>query len=116
MGTPYGNDSPLQEEYNHDAGTYHVHNVWQDSQPISETVTRTIAAVTGTRYKDIGPMYEVVDSDALNTVFKPVSDAVPRDTGGVSFTLSGRNVTVYAHGEIVVTVHKPTNGGVLESR
>lgn len=34
--------------------------------------------------------------------------------GGVSFTLSGRSVTGYGHGEIVVTVRKPTSGGVLE--
>lgn len=115
METPYENNGPLQEEYNTDAGTYHIHNVWNQSQSVTETVTQAIAGVTGMHYENIEPMYNVVDPDALNTVFESVSNEVPRDIGAVSFTLSGRDVTVYGHGEIVVTVHTPPRGGILES-
>lgn len=108
------NGPHIREGYNPDAGTYHVYNVWNQSQPVTQTVVQTVAGVTGIRCEDIEQIYDVVDPDALNAMFKSVSDEVRRDAGGVAFTLNGRNVTVYGHGEIVVTVHKPTSGGILE--
>ena len=83
--------------------TYRVQHEWDDSEPLYYTVARAVAAITDTHPTDIESVDEVVDPDALDQLFQPMSNGALRRSGGhVSFPLDGCNVTVYWDGEIVI--------------
>ena len=84
--------------------TYHLHHDWGTNQSLIETIVFAVAAVTGRPPTEIEPLYDVIDPDALAVLFRPVSDAKPRDDGFVSFTFDGQAVTVRATGEIIIDV------------
>lgn len=47
-------------------------------------------------------LYDAVDPDALDRLFRPRYDGAPRTGGTLSFVANEHYVTVYADGEIVI--------------
>lgn len=88
------------------AETYRVQHEWSDSEPLYYTVARAVAAITDTHPTNVESVDEVVDPDALDRLFRPLSDGDLRKSGGyVAFTLDDCDVIVYWDGEIVI--HAP---------
>lgn len=52
-------------------------------------------------------LYDAVDPDALDRLFRPQHDGTPRTGGTLSFTVDEYYVTVYADGEIVIEPPTP---------
>jgi hypothetical protein len=67
----------------------------------SERVIDAVADATDSDPTDVGPLYHVVDPDALDRLFAPTHRGACR-TGHVQFTFGGCEVTVRADGEIEV--------------
>lgn len=69
----------------------------EGSQRISVNVIETIAEECGTDPIDLPPLYDVVDPDALDTLFRD-----PDITGSVSFTYVDHRVSVDPRGEVTI--------------
>ncbi|WP_135855038.1 HalOD1 output domain-containing protein [Halorussus salinus] len=70
-------------------------NVERANDLIPEVVT-ALTTVTGQTPREIGPLNEAVDPDALLTLFSR------QDSGLIKFELADCHVTVYADGKITV--------------
>lgn len=78
-----------------------VTNVCQNGQ-VSDTVVTAVAEAKGVDPLDLEPLYNVVDPDALNAMYRP-SGSAPSTDVEVSFSMAGCEVVVHADGEVVVT-------------
>jgi len=66
-----------------------------DGEPISAAVVRALGAVTDTPVQEVPALYDSVDPDALDALFRD------RDAEGeVRFEHAGHRVTVHSSGEI----------------
>lgn len=101
----------VQGEYHPDTQTYHVYQDLEQPPPISTIVIRGVATLKGVRPTDIEPLHDVIDPDALNALFQPVSEELSEHRASVSFPLEDYKVTVYAEGEIVIAIPSTHNGG-----
>ncbi len=83
-----------------------VHRVQHDltgPQSLSTTVTVAVADVAGVEPSDIPEqLYDVIDPEALDKLFKPRDDGVARRGGRLSFSLYGHHVTIRGDGTITV--------------
>lgn len=83
-----------------------VHRVQHDltgPQSLSTTVTVAVADVAGVEPSDIPEqLYDVIDPEALDRLFKPRDDGVARRGGRLSFSLYGHHVTIRGDGTITV--------------
>lgn len=84
-------------------GTYRLHRDWRDDESITTAVVMGVAAITNTPPTELGPVFETIDSDALNRLFHSSTCGSSRDAGSISFHLHGCAVRVYATGEIEIT-------------
>ena len=75
---------------------------WAEVDSVTHEVVDAVAAATGEDPMEMKPLAEAIDTDALETLFAPLADGTRRDRGHVRFRVVARDVTVYAHGEIVV--------------
>lgn len=86
--------------YDVDADAYRVEED-ADGRPPSETVVRTVAAVTGTSPTALPPLYHAIDPDALDAIFSS-----PRGAGGrvgrTTFQYAGCAVTVASDDDVLV--------------
>ncbi len=69
---------------------------------VSITVVETVSAVLEESPGTVEPLYDVVDPDALDDLFRPKADGTPRVRGAVTFTLDGCEVTVEGTGDVLV--------------
>ncbi|WP_170977357.1 HalOD1 output domain-containing protein [Halorussus salinisoli] len=83
--------------------TYQLHHDWRDDESVTTAVIMGVAAITNTPPTDLGPVFEMIDPDALNNLFHPPTSGSSRDDGWVSFCLNDCAVRVYATGEIEIT-------------
>ena len=68
--------------------------------PLSVRVVETVADALGADAMELGPLYDVIDPDALDLLFEPPR----RSTGGrVTFTFEGCTVTVDADGRVAAS-------------
>lgn len=67
--------------------------------PLSERVVTTVADAKGVDIAEIEPLYNHVDPDALDQLFRPTVRGAERSGGSVTFTLDGVQVTVTSDGE-----------------
>ena len=74
---------------------------WNDVESVSMTVVETVAAVTGKRPTELDPLNHVVDTDAIETLFRPTSTS-PRNAGRLEFTYEGCVVTIKSAGLVEV--------------
>ncbi|RBI58256.1 hypothetical protein DMJ13_27580 [halophilic archaeon] len=61
-----------------------------------------VADHTNIAPEQLPPLYEVINPDALATLFEPTVAGEQRSTGHVSFTYSDCHVTVTSQGDIDV--------------
>ena len=78
-----------------------VRNVCRNGQ-ISETVVTAVAEAKGVDPLDLKPLYDVIDPDALNRMFRPSAGSPPA-VMELSFSMAGCKVVVHGDGEVVVT-------------
>lgn len=110
MMTQSGGGLPDQTGYDPLSGTYHAHHDWEDSQSLSTTVIEAVGVATDTDPVQMDPLYEALDPDALDALFRPRSDDGPRANGQVVFSLDGHDVAVHSHGNIIVDVSQKEEG------
>lgn len=70
---------------------------------LSTTVAHAIAECLNVDVTDGSfSLYECVDPDALDALFRPRHDGVPRSGGSITFFVQDHRVTVHADGQIIV--------------
>lgn len=72
---------------------------WDDADTPSSSIVRAVAAVRGTDPTAMRPLYEVVDTNAVDQLFDRRPRARPER---LSVTYEGCAVTVYGDGRVVV--------------
>lgn len=70
-----------------------------ESTAVSAAVVRAVADATDAELRDLDPLYDTVDPEALNALFED-PDSAP---AAVSFEYHGCVVSVRGHGEVVLT-------------
>lgn len=73
-----------------------------DEVSTSERVIDAVAEATDSDPTDVGPLYHVVDPDALDRLFSPTRRG-GRTEGYVQFAFGGCDVVVRGDGEVEVT-------------
>ena len=96
--TPSGTDDAIRAEYD-----------WTATTP-STAVIEKFAIASDREPTGIEPLYEVIDSDALNALVR--SNGTDSVGGGttVSFEFAGQSVTVHGGGAVVVRPVEPRSG------
>ena len=84
--------------------TYHHQYDWDSSERLSGAIIATVATVADTEPTELEPLYDCVDPDALDALFRPLSEDRPRSHGRLSFSFDEYEVAVHGHGEIIVDV------------
>ncbi|WP_284010041.1 HalOD1 output domain-containing protein [Haloarcula pelagica] len=85
--------------YDPATGTYHTHHDWSGSTPLHYTVCTAVAALTGDDVSTTTPLADVVEPDALETLFRP-EQPTGAATDRATFTYGGCTVTIYRDGRI----------------
>lgn len=76
---------------------------WDGEPTLVQTIVETIASASGRNFEDLPPLHNVVDVDALETIFGPRADGQLRPvTGAISFEYADYEVTVEGHGRVLV--------------
>ncbi|GAA0253065.1 DUF7504 family protein [Haladaptatus pallidirubidus] len=91
---------------------------WKSNQSLSTTLIQTMVDATGVNSKDIPEsIYDSIDPDALEDLFRPQMDGTPRINGKASFAFAGHYITVQGDGQIIVESElgrlKRTGGNIL---
>lgn len=95
-------DSPATFEFSYD---------WRSETPLSTFVVEAVETVSDTSTLDSPPLFEVVDPDALDSVFGHLNDGSARGDGSLSFPFAGYEVTVHAHGTVRFRAIDADHGG-----
>jgi hypothetical protein len=69
---------------------------------LSVVVVDAVKAVLDESPATVGTLYDVIDPDALDSLFEPKADGTPRAGGTVEFTLADCEVTVRGDGDVIV--------------
>ncbi len=82
---------------------YRVEHDPDDAAALSTTVIHALADCMGIDVTDCRfSLYDAVDPDALDALFRPRHDGTPRTGGLLSFPVDGYYVTVDSSGEILI--------------
>ncbi|WP_231188340.1 HalOD1 output domain-containing protein [Haladaptatus sp. DYF46] len=72
-----------------------------DTESVTATIINRILARENISSNDLVPLYEVIDPDALNTLFGPTRAGSHRPTtGAVTFQYQGYQVTVTSENDV----------------
>ncbi len=72
-----------------------------DTESVTATIINQIQARENVSSNDLVPLYEVIDPDALNTLFGPTRAGSHRQTtGAVTFHYLGYQVTVSSENDV----------------
>ncbi|WP_254274430.1 HalOD1 output domain-containing protein [Haloarcula marina] len=83
--------------------TYVVKHDFGGTAALTTTLAHAIADVTGVDVTDAGfTLYDHVDPEALDRLFKPKADGSLRVDGYFTFTIWGNQVTVHSDGRIAI--------------
>lgn len=102
--SPAANDTPGQP------GAYRIHHDPSSDDSVIETVVRSVAAIMDLEPTAVESPHDQLDTDALNSLFRPRSNGRPRNDGYVKFTLEECVVVVYASDLIEIVPLGPTIG------
>lgn len=72
------------------------------SGPPSRRVVQAVAAAENVDPTDLQPLYDVVDPDALDALFRPTAAGRPRSSGSVRFRYAQHDVVVQEGGAVRV--------------
>ena len=73
------------------------------SSSLIDQILTAIAESDGRPMEELDPLYDVIDPEALETLFAPKASGSPRPVGKVSFRYMGYRVTVSSNGAIELT-------------
>lgn len=90
-----------ETERTNDGNTVRESYDWAETTP-SAAVVETMAAVVDSDPTEIGPLYDSIDPDALDTLFRETGSSPMCDDGYVSFTFADHSVAVHADGDVIV--------------
>lgn len=88
--------------YDPQTQTYQLYHDYESDTGIATAIIDAVARLTETPPTDIGPLYEVVDPDSLDRLFKSVDGSLRQTDGKVTFTLHDSRVTVHSDGLIEI--------------
>lgn len=73
-------------------------------EEISAKVVEAVAAAKGIEPTALDTrLYEIIDPDALDAIFRPKADGTPRIGGKITFTMDGCRVAIHNDGNVDVT-------------
>jgi len=84
-------------------GTVRTRYDWSSTSP-STAIVEAVSAAVNREPTAVGPLYEAVDSDALDALVSTSGDG---DSVAVSFVFAGCHVTVRGDGSIIVRADAP---------
>ncbi|WP_227375548.1 HalOD1 output domain-containing protein [Haladaptatus halobius] len=89
----------------------------QDSETPSIAVVNAIAEHEEASPDDIGQqLYDVIDPDALDALFRPRTDGKSRSDGNAVFTYHGHRITYRSDGWVYVTDDTDAPSGASEKK
>jgi len=96
--------SHSQQQYQvRDTQTYFVKHDFDGTAELTTTLAHALSDVSGVDVTDTGfTLYDYIDPDALDQLFKPRDDSAQRINGMLTFTVWGHQVTVYSDGQIAI--------------
>jgi len=74
----------------------------EETNSLCYRIVETVAANSNTPVTDLPPLFEAVDTDALEALFSPSPDDPSRFEGTVTFPYAGWRITVSADGSVTV--------------
>lgn len=81
---------------------YSASDGWDGSEQLVFTLVSAVADYTGRDALDLPPLYEVIDPDAFEQLFKPLQENGTRANGGrIRFTYAGCDISI-SNSEITV--------------
>ncbi|WP_266077777.1 HalOD1 output domain-containing protein [Haladaptatus caseinilyticus] len=88
---------------------YHVYHDSASLYSVSETIIEAIAAIRSSDpTDDLIPLTDVVDPDALNSLFADTHTGSKRNEGHIVFSVNGFDVFVHANGHIFIRERQGT--------
>ncbi|WP_227378841.1 HalOD1 output domain-containing protein [Haladaptatus halobius] len=72
-------------------------------QSVTEQIVAAIADAADTSHRELPPLYEVIDPDALNRLFTPTYEGDTRSDGRVRFAYAGYEVVVHSMSGVEVS-------------
>lgn len=99
-GTPEDDESGVSVNAD---GT--VESSWHESRPVSIAVLEALEASTERDAHSFGPLNDIIDVDALDSVFSSTGSGSRRGPGYVTFEIEGHSATVHSDGSVVVAPH-----------
>lgn len=85
-----------------------------EERSTSQRVIAAVAEETGNDPTEVGPLYHVIDPDALDRLFS-ATRGNGRNQGHVEFVFAGCDVVVSGGGDVEVTEREPTADTTNES-
>jgi hypothetical protein len=87
-----------------EANTYYAQHDFDGTARLSTTVIHALSEVANVDTTNTeSTLFQHVDPDALDSLFKPTGPEAPRANGRMSFQIWGYDVTVFGTGRIVIT-------------
>lgn len=84
--------------------TVHLPFEWDNNGAVCVAILTGVAVATDRRPEEFESLFSVINTNALESLFAPTSSETPRNTGSVTFTYGGFDITVYAAGEVEIDV------------
>ncbi|WP_266080534.1 HalOD1 output domain-containing protein [Haladaptatus caseinilyticus] len=87
---------------------YHTTHDWTDTEPLSTTVMTAVAEAMNKDPREIGPLYDQFDPDALDGLFSSRPGGHPPTGSHIGFTFEGYHIYVQSNG--LIAIHPPDEG------
>lgn len=84
--------------------------------PVSQRVVEQVAEAKNTSPLDVTPLFDCVDPDALDRLFRDGPGSTVRDQGRITFPMAGCEVTVWADGTVEAAVLGGADGATASIR
>lgn len=92
-----------QRQHRRDRQTYYIKHDFDGAAELTTTLAHALSDVSGVDVTDTGfTLYDYIDPDALDRLFKPTGDSDRQINGMVSFAVWGHQVSVYSDGQIAI--------------
>ncbi|GAA5052999.1 HalOD1 output domain-containing protein [Haladaptatus pallidirubidus] len=80
------------------------HPLTHPSAPLTDRIVTAVANAADCSRQELAPLYEVVDPDALNSLFAPTYSGGTQADGRVHFAYSGYEVVIHSTGDVNVSL------------
>ena len=92
-----------------DAGTYFFRHDFDGPAELTTTLAHALSDISGVDVTEAGfTLYDYIDPDALDRLFKPDGNGAQRVNGALTLTVWGHQVTVYSDGQIAIVPPQQT--------